>query len=35
MLMAVEKGMLMTLDNDAIIAKVPEKSNLLRKSLTY
>ena len=35
MLMAVEKGMLMTLDNDAIIDKVAEKSSRLRKLLTY
>ena len=35
MLMAVEKGILMTLDNDVIIDKVAEKSKLLRKLLTY
>ena len=34
-LMSTEKDILMTLDIDVVIDKVSEKSNLLRKLLTY
>lgn len=35
MLMATEKGILMTLDNDGVINKVAEKSDLLRRQLMF